>query len=220
MEDMMGYVLYMCLTIPMIFSLIMMRGTPRLIVLYMIFGTTICLVASEINGMIYNYAENMAGAYKTVFFCTNYSPVVEEILKALPVLFFAFFISDKMSTLVQISFATGLGFAIMENMVTLTQHQESASILWGFLRGIGASLMHGICTVAVGMGIAFVRKQKKLFVCGTLGLLAMAMVYHAFYNATIMSDYKYFGFLIPIVTFIPVNIYFAKNLKLQEESDP
>ena len=218
MEDMMGYILYMCLTIPMIFSLIMMRGTPRLIVIYIILGTTMCLVASEINGMLFSYAEDLAGTYRTIFFCTNYSPAIEEILKALPVLFFAFFVSDKLSTLVYISFSTGLGFAIMENMITLVQHQESIDIVWAFLRGIGASLMHGICTVAVGMGISYVRKQKKLFVCGTLGLLAMAMVYHAFYNATILSDYKYFGFLIPIVTFIPVNIYFAKNLKTQEES--
>ena len=208
-----GYILYLCLTIPMIFSLIMMRGTPKLIVTYIILGTTVCLIASEINGMLYGYAEYMGGSMKTIFFCTNYSPAVEEILKALPVLFFAFFVSDKLSTLVQISFATGLGFAIMENMITLFQHQENVDIVWAILRGIGASLMHGICTVAVGMGISFVRKQKKLFVCGTLGLLAMAMVYHAFYNATIMSQYKYFGFLIPIATFIPMNIYFSKNLK-------
>ncbi|MBQ1780835.1 MAG: PrsW family intramembrane metalloprotease, partial [Bacteroidales bacterium] len=88
-----------------------------------------------------------------------------------PVLFYAFFFSDNRKKLVQISFAVGLGFAILENMIMLTQNLDSLDIIWAIIRGFGAGLMHSVCTVAVGMGISFVRKKKKLFYCGTISLL-------------------------------------------------
>lgn len=44
------------------------------------------------------------------------------MVKALPVLFYAFFFSDDRQRLAQAAFAVGLGFAILENMIMLTQN--------------------------------------------------------------------------------------------------
>ncbi len=175
---------------------------------FLIVGSTICLVASELNGMLLSLFD-----HDILYYCITISPPVEEVLKALPVLFFAFYISDNLTSLVHISFATGLGFAILENLIVMMQNLEEISVLWAFLRGIGAGLMHGVCTVAVGMGISFIRKQKKLFFCGTLSLLFMAMTYHALYNAIIMSDYKYVGFCLPISTYALVLVYYIQKRK-------
>ena len=202
--DNITYILFLCQALPTLLALALLRGKPRVVVGFVIIGSTICLLASEINGQLLALFDN-----DMLYYCTTISPAVEEILKALPVLFFAFFISDKLSSLVQISFATGLGFAILENLIVMQQNIEEVTVLWAFLRGIGAGLMHGVCTVAVGIGISYIRKQKKMFVCGTLSLLFMAMTYHALYNAVIMSSIKYLGFAIPLITYIPINLFYT-----------
>ena len=201
------YAIYICLMVPLLMSLALLHGRAKLVMGYVLIGSTICLVASELNGVLFPFFDDM------LFFSTTVSPVTEEILKALPVLFFAFYISDTRSTLVQISFAVGLGFAVMENSIVLIQNMSDVNILWAFVRGIGAGLMHGVCTVAVGIGMSFIHKRKKLFVCGTIALLFMAMTYHAVYNTVVMSDYKYFGFALPFVTYIPINVVIRKKAR-------
>ena len=215
--DNITYILFLCQALPMILALALLRGKPRTVVGFVIIGSIICLLASEINGQLLGVFDN-----DMLYYCITISPAVEEILKALPVLFFAFAISDDLSTLVPISFATGLGFAILENLIVMMQYLEEITVFWAFLRGIGAALMHGVCTVAVGMGISFIRKQKKMFICGTLSLLFMAMTYHALYDAIMMSSIKYVGFSLPLLTYIPINLFFAqkrKKLRLVEQED-
>lgn len=215
--DNITYILFLCQALPMILALALLRGKPRMVIGFVIIGSIICLLASEINGQLLPVFNN-----DMEYYCMTISPAVEEILKALPVLFFAFAISDDLSSLVPIAFATGLGFAILENLIVMMQNLEEITVLWAFLRGIGAALMHGVCTVAVGMGISFIRKQKKMFICGTLSLLFMAMTYHALYNAIMMSSIKYFGFSLPLLTYIPINLFFAqkrKKLRMVEQED-
>ena len=210
--DNITYILYLCQALPMILALALMRGRPRVVLGFVIIGTTICLIASELNGTLYG----LFGGEDMLYFCTTISPITEEIMKALPILFYAFFISDEVSALVPLSFATGLGFAILENLIVMMQNLSEIGVFWAFLRGIGAGLMHGVCTAAVGMGIVYVRKQKKLFIVGTIALLIMAMTYHGLYNSIIMSEYKYIGFLLPMTTYIPINFIFMKRLKTSE----
>ncbi len=112
-----------------------------------------------------------------LFFCTTVSPVTEEIFKAVPIIAYAFLFSDKRKDLVQISFALGLGFAIMENMNLLAQSIDTVTVLWAVARCFGAGLMHSLCTTVVGLGISYVKKKKKLFVTGTLALVMAAITY-------------------------------------------
>ena len=204
--DNISYVLYICFLIPMILSLFILEKKERLVIGYILVGTTVCLFISEVNGLLYGVLDR-----NMLYFCTTVSPVTEEIIKALPVLFYAFFFSDNRKKLVQISFAVGLGFAILENMIMLTQNLDSLDIIWAIIRGFGAGLMHSVCTVAVGMGISFVRKKKKLFYCGTISLLMMAITYHAIYNTIVMSPYKYFGFVLPFMTYLPILLFYSKR---------
>ncbi len=193
------YAIFICLMVPMLMSLALLKNKARLVLGYVLIGATICLVASELNGVLYPFFDDMTA------FCTTISPITEEILKALPVLYFAFYISDNRLTLVEISFAIGLGFAVFENMIALVQNLSDINIVWALVRGFGAGLMHSVCTVAVGLGISMVHKKKKLFVCGTVALLMLAMTYHAIYNTVVMSEYKYFGVLLPLFAYIPIN---------------
>ena len=200
------YILYICFLIPLALSLLIMQKKTRLVVGYILIGTTVCLIAAKINGLIY-----LPIGRDMLYFSTTVSPAIEEILKALPILFFALFISDDRQKLAQSAFAVGLGFAVMENMTMITQNLYSIDIKWAIMRGFGASLMHSICTVVVGIGISFVRKKKKLFYCGTLSLLMLAITYHSIYNTLVLSPHKYFGILLPICTYIPLLVFKYKR---------
>ena len=200
------YILYICFLIPLALSLLIMQKKSRLVVGFILIGTTVCLAAAKINALIYQQIDR-----DMLYFTTTVSPAIEEILKALPILFFALFISDDRQKLAQSAFAVGLGFALMENMTVITQNLYSIDIKWAIMRGFGASLMHSICTVMVGIGISFVRKKKKLFYCGTLSLLMLAITYHSIYNTLVLSPHKYFGILLPICTYIPLLVFGYKR---------
>ena len=207
MDDM-SIVLYICFLIPMFFSLFIMESKSRLVVGYILIGTTVCLIITYVNTYICNALDK-----DMLYFCTTISPITEELIKALPILFYALFISDNWQKLTQSSFAIGLGFAIMENMIMLTQSASGTDIRWAVFRGLGAGLMHSICTVAIGIGISFVRKIRKMFYCCTFSLLMLAATYHSIYNSLVMSKYKYFGIVLPVLTYIPLLIVQFKRKK-------
>ena len=207
--DNVGYIQYCCLMIPMLLSLFVMERRARVLIGYILIGCTVCLFVSELNGMLYLLFNR-----DMLFFCTTISPISEEIVKAVPILVYAFLISDKRKDLVQISFALGLGFAIMENLNLLAQSFDSVTLPWAVVRSFGAGLMHSLCSVIVGLGISYVKKKKKLFISGTLALLMVAITYHSIYNTIVMSEYKYFGFVLPLATYLPaLCISFIKRRK-------
>ena len=208
--DNVGYIQYICIMIPMLLSLFVMEKRAKTLICFILTGCTICLFVSELNGLLFQLLDK-----DILFFCTTVSPITEELLKAFPVLFFAFIFSDKRKDLVQISFALGLGFAIMENLNMLAQNFENTTILWAVVRGFGAGLMHSICTVCVGLGMSSVKKKRKLWLCGTVALLMTAITYHAIYNTIVMSDYKYFGFMLPLATYLPMILSYTRGRKIK-----
>ncbi|MCR5201867.1 MAG: PrsW family intramembrane metalloprotease [Lachnospiraceae bacterium] len=194
-----NYILYICITLPLLLSLFVINGRSRAVISGLIIGSTVAILVSEINSAILQASE-----FDYLRVTINATPVTEELIKALPVLYFAMVISDERRTLLQFSFAIGLGFAILENSVVLVQSIDSVTILWAFSRGIGASLMHGLCTTCVGVGVSYVKKRRKLFTPGTIALLLTAMTYHSTFNVLVQSGYKYYGVFLPLVTYIPI----------------
>lgn len=195
-----GYIVFICFALPFMLGIPIVRGRTRLILLFTFIGMCCCLFISEVNGFI----SNLIGE-DLYYVTTNITPLTEELIKALPILLFALFISAERPKLLTIAFMTGLGFALMENSTILFEtlvSQGSVNILWALIRTLGAGLLHSLCTTSVGVGISFVRDHKKFFVCGTFALLAQAIVYHSVYNSLIQSDYKYFGAALPMLTYV------------------
>lgn len=139
------YILYICMFAPLLLSLPLMKRSSRRIMIYIIIGISVSLFVSEINSRFLDlFKKDM------LFVTTTITPVTEEIVKALPVLLYAFLFSDDREKLLPISFATGIGFALFENTVILVQNIDNVSIIWAIIRGFSTALMHGICTAAVG----------------------------------------------------------------------
>jgi RsiW-degrading membrane proteinase PrsW (M82 family) len=183
-------------------------------VIFFIVGVTVALFVSEVNALLTNVF-----SMEMTEFTIRITPVTEEILKAIPVLFFAREISNKRESIITISLAVGIGFAVMENSFVLLNSIDSVSILWAVMRGFGTGMMHGMCTFLVGSGFSFINKNKKLFIVGTFSLMSLAITYHSVFNMLVQSEFYYFGALLPIVTFIPFAIArfkLAKEVKKNE----
>ena len=206
------YILFVSVFVPIMLMALIVEKKARLPIIFVLLGIFISVFASEVNGVLVQTLDMDVYGITTIV-----TPVTEEILKALPILYYAIVISDKRENLFTASMATGIGFAILENAFYLLSY-PNFSMLSAIIRAFGAGLMHGMCTLLVGVGISFVKKQRKLFAVGTFGLLSTAIVYHGIYNILIQSEYSIVGALLPIATYIPFLIWrlHFKNRKVNK----
>ena len=195
------YIVFVSISVPLLLMALLVEKKARLPIFFMMVGVFISVFAAEVNGLLSRTLP--MDLYRIT---VEITPVIEEVLKALPVLFYAVVISDKRERLFTASMAIGIGFALLENTFYLLKN-PAFSMLSAVVRAFGASLMHGMCTLLVGVGISFVKKKSKLFAVGTFGLLSTAIVYHGVYNILIQSEYNMVGAFLPIATYIPFFIW-------------
>ena len=195
------YILYVSISIPILLMTLLVEKNARFPLVFVSIGIFASVFASEVNGLLARVLS--MDRYSITVIVT---PVTEELLKALPILCYALVISDKKEKLFTASMATGIGFAVLENAFYLLNY-SNFSMLSAIIRAFGAGLMHGMCTLLVGVGISFIKKKSKLFAVGTFGLLSTAIVYHGIYNILIQSKYSIAGALLPIATYIPFIIW-------------
>jgi RsiW-degrading membrane proteinase PrsW (M82 family) len=184
---------------------LMIEKKSRLPVVFVLIGIFVSVFASEVNGLL---ARELGMSKHEITVLVT--PITEEFFKALPILYFAIIMSDKMEHLFTASMATGIGFAVLENAYYLLTF-PNFSMLNAVIRAFGSGLMHGMCTLLVGTGISFVKKKSKMFWVGTFGFLSTAVVYHGIYNILIQSKYSIIGALLPISTYIPFLVWRFKT---------
>ena len=209
-------ILFLCSTVPMIPALFLIPDKPsRLFLGFLLLGMVVCLIASEVNTRLLVFFGG-----DVLYVNTNITPIAEELMKALPVLYFAIMFSDDKNTLISISYGIGIGFALLENMVILTGNVAKVTVIWALVRGFGAARMHSVCTALVGRGIGYVRKRRKLFYCGTFSLLIAAVITHALFNTLIQSQYRGLAFILVIVLYLPraAKVFSRLGLKWKKAS--
>ena len=201
------YILFISVFVPILLMALLIEKRARLPISFVLVGIFISVFAAEINGLLRNML--FMDSFEFTIIVT---PITEEILKALPLLIYATMISDKKETLFTASMAIGIGFAVLENAFYLL-NDSSFNMIDAIIRAFGTGLMHGMCTLLVGVGIAFAKKRSKIFVVGTFALLSTAITYHGIYNMLVQSPYEVVGFLLPIITYIPFLIWRFKIKK-------
>ena len=209
------YILFISISIPILMMTLLIEKKARLPVTFVLIGIFVSVFASEVNGLLSKHLS--MGMYNITITVT---PITEELIKALPILYYAIVISDKREQLFTASMATGIGFAVLENAYYLLNY-PNFTMLSAVIRAFGSGLMHGMCTLLVGMGISFVKKKSKMFLVGTFGFLSTAVVYHGIYNILIQSDISIVGALLPISTYIPFLVwrFKTKRKKSLENAD-
>ncbi|MBQ0083410.1 MAG: PrsW family intramembrane metalloprotease [Clostridiales bacterium] len=199
-------ILFISFAAPLLMTLFVCKGKARTLLTFLFLGTVVCLFCGEFSAIVMKMLP-----FGRQYYTSNFTPLFEEVFKALPILVYAFLFKPKKRTLLECSILVGVGFAVLENAFILGSAASSVSVTSAVIRGFGAGMMHGIATLAVGYGMTFVHTRRKLFYTGTVALLSVAMIYHSVYNTLIQSEHQLIGFLLPVITFIPVLIILSKT---------
>ena len=206
------YILFVSVFVPILLMAGLLEKKARQPITFVLIGIFISVFAAEINGLLRNVL-GMSDFEITVVT----TPITEEILKAVPILIYATVLEAKKEKLFTAAMAVGIGFAVLENAFYLL-NDASFNMIDAVIRAFGAGLMHGMCTLLVGVGISFAKKRSKIFIVGTFALLSTAITYHGIYNMFVQSKLEIVGFLLPMATYIPFLVWRIRNMKKKKEN--
>lgn len=205
-------IMFICLIIPLSMMLFVFKKESRTLLIFLLLGIITCLVSGICDEYVFQ-SYNMDRYYLTV----NITPMIEEILKAIPILLYAFIRKPKTNKLLECSIALGIGFATLENFCIMYASGENISILFAIFRGAGTGLMHGISTLMVGFALSYASKNKLIILPGTVAALSCAIIFHSIYNILVQSNFSLIGIILPLVCYIPLIIIL--NGRKEEENE-
>lgn len=201
--------IYICIAAPLIVSILCLRGRRRRSMLFFLGGMTACLAASYIS----TFLAMLHGADMTMA-SIEISPMVEEILKLAPVLFYILVLEPEKEDIMGTMLMVSVGFATFENVCYLTGN-GSAQLLHLLIRGFGTGAMHVVSGMIVGMGLYYLWNRLYLRFAGTAGLLALAITYHAIYNLLVAQSgaAARIGYILPMLSVLLALTFGRKHLK-------
>lgn len=191
----------LCIAIPLAVSLLFIRGESRRFVGAFLLGMGMCLLGAYISGFL-NLVTGM-GENDTAIFI---SPIVEEILKLFPLLFFLAVFEPEDRSLTMLAVAIGAGFATFENCCyILTSGAESLPYI--MIRGMAVGVMHIESILELSVWMVFSKRLRAFSFPAVLGGLSLAMTYHAIYNLLVSKPgvTSVIGYVMP--PFVAVLLY-------------
>lgn len=188
--------IYICLAAPLLIAILCMRGNRRRAVVFLLAGMSACLLSSYVS----TFLSALLGAATSIA-SVEISPMVEECIKLVPVLFYLLVFEPKRRNVSEAVLMVAIGFATFENVCYLLTN-EIDNILYLLIRGFGTGAAHVICGVIIAIGLLYIWDRAWLRAAGTFGLLCVAMNYHAIYNLLVSQSgvAAIIGYLIPIIT--------------------
>ena len=195
-----------CIAVPLMISLIFITGKARYFAGSLILGMVVCLIAAYISGYLDLAAE--LGEESTAIFI---SPIVEEIMKFLPLLFYVMMFLPESDDMYLVALGIGAGFATFENCCyILTSGAESLPYI--LIRGMAVGVMHIVSILFLAIGIEMVRRFRALSVPGLLGALSLSMTFHGLYNLLVSEPglSSLIGYVLPLLTALILYFPFRK----------
>ncbi len=185
--------IFVCLAIPLLLSLLFIRGRERTFVFFLLVGMTVCLLAAYVSSFFMRYYG--ASGIVTVIEIT---PMCEETMKMAALLFYYLIWEPKPEKLPSAAIAIAVGFATFENVCYLTEN-GAANVTYVLIRGISAGAVHVLCGIAIGFGLAYVFPRRWLALTGCVGILGASIVLHAIYNLLISvpGPWRLAGYIFP-----------------------
>lgn len=194
--------IFVCLAAPLVIALFLIKGEARRFIGFFSLGLLACLLSGYVNSFVaaaaaQNGYVSMTAAQSMI----RLTPVCEELMKALPVFFYAAVFSPKRSRVIAASLAVGLGFATLENVCYITQYGVS-DFLFALMRGLSSGVMHATCAAILGYALAFIYGQERMAFTGSFAALCAATTFHASYNLLVSADglWRVAGYALPIIT--------------------
>ena len=198
-----------CMAVPLLLTLVFLRGGARGFVLAFLLGMGACLLGAYVSGFV--DAAAGLGAEDTAVFI---SPVVEEGMKFLPLLFYYAMFEPGDDALFHAAVGAGAGFASFENVCSMVAAgTESLSFL--LVRGLAVGVMHIVSVFALAMGLVIARRFKALRLSSATGALSLSMLFHGAYNLLVSRPgvSAAVGYGLPILTAL---LLYAAYRRLRE----
>ncbi|MBQ4001863.1 MAG: PrsW family intramembrane metalloprotease [Lachnospiraceae bacterium] len=199
---------YICLAAPLLLAVICMRKEARRSLSFILSGMTSCLLSAYVSTFL-------AGVSNCDLAAASYeiSPVVEEIMKLLPLLFYLLVFEPEEKTVISGALMISVGFATFENVCFLTSYGTSEFFRL-VIRGFGTGAMHVVSGMVIATGLFFLWDQKRLRLVGVFALLCFVTTFHAIFNIFVNQSGAIFwiGALIPLVTVLSYLIFFRKKI--------
>ncbi len=185
-----------CMALPLLLTVFFVKDRARQFVVNFLFGMAACLLGAYVSGFV-DVAFGI-GTEETAIFI---SPVVEEIMKFLPLLFYFLMFAPDSDRLFHAAVGIGAGFASYENVCSMiSSGTESLSFL--LIRGLAVGIMHIVSVFALALGLVITRYFKVSDISGIIGALSVSMLFHGIYNLLVSKPgiTSGIGFALPLVT--------------------
>ena len=212
--------IYICLAAPLIITILCIRTKGQKMMTFVLGGMTVCLLSSYIS-TFFAAALNADALTASL----TIAPIVEEIMKLFPVMFFLLVYEPGREDIGASVLMTAVGFATFENVCYLAQNGAD-KLMYLMVRGFGTGAMHVVCGALIGIGIIRLWDSTWLRIAGTIGILSTATAYHGIYNMLVTKPGipAYIGYFIPLFTVfaivIPIrNRIMKREMRLRHKSD-
>ncbi len=188
--------IFVCIAGPLLLATLYMGKKYYDIFFFCIAGMGVCLLSAYINTFFAKlYNANFINA------TTQIAPVVEEVMKLLPLLFYLLVFEQKPDEINKSVLIVATSFATFENICYLIEN-GAAQLSFILVRGFGTGAMHIVCGAIASYGLVYVWQHGWLRIAGTFGLLGAAITFHAIYNLLIAHGgiTQYIAYSLPVLT--------------------
>ena len=185
-----------CIAAPLFITMLCVGRKYRAAFVFCFAGMLVCLLSAYLNTFftIIYQADTMNAA-------TQIAPVVEELMKLLPLLFFLIVFEPDLQRFRLAAMLVAASFATFENICYLAEN-GAGHMLFLLIRGFGTGAMHVVCGSAYSEGLRFVWHDRLLRSVCIPGLLCVTIIYHAIYNllVSVGDSVQVIGYCIPLFT--------------------
>lgn len=202
--------IFICLAAPFLIAALGTNAGNRKNYLFIVLGFVCCIISAYLNtffSVLYNAQDTSA--------VLEISPVIEETVKLIPLLFGLIVFELQPKDGGNIIFNIAVGFATFENVCYLLEN-GTGNLFYLFVRGFSSGAMHITCAFIIGYGLRVFRRPAALRAAGIFGLLCVAITFHATFNMLMKTDgiIKQLGYAIPIASCIILLLLKAPFRKL------
>ena len=187
---------FFCLAAPLLVAIICADRKRRRPLLFMLSGMAVCLLSSYISSFLV-----LVYRADSVVATVEIAPMVEEIMKLLPALFFLLVFEPNRKEAAAETLMVAVGFATLENACYMIAGGADNALRL-LIRGFSTGAMHVACGAITALGLSGEWEGKMLRAAGTLGALCMAFTWHAIYNMLVAQTgaAAIIGYALPILT--------------------
>ena len=201
---------YVCLAAPLLLAILCLRKDTRRSLIFLLAGMSVCLCSAYVSTWLAGVTgtDSATASYEIV-------PVVEEVLKFLPLLFYLMVFEPEKKNTISGAMLIAVGFATFENVCFLTSF-GTADLMRLLIRGFGTGAMHVVCGMIVAVGLFFLWEQVWLRTVGTFALLCFAVTLHAIFNIFVNQSGAVFwvGSAIPLMLMLAYLIFMRRKVHL------